>query len=349
MSDKTPAKFLIIRLSSIGDILQTMAAPNKIRAKFKNAQVHWLVKQQFSFLLQNHPDIQKVICLPKSGSLLDLLKLALQMRSEGYTHIYDAHNNTRSHIVCWFLRARLSHRPNFIKRSKERWKRFLFFKLRKPVFESPYRGIPSFMRPLAPWLGRREVEILPPPPQLYFEPGLVEKVRDIIKMPEGFITLVPSANWVMKRWPPEHWKTLIELMPDKHFLVVGGPQDDFCQQLEKVDPARVKNYAGKLSIIETCAAISFSGLTIANDTGFLHAADQLGTPAIAIFGPTALNYPSRSSSIIAETTHLPCKPCSKDGSGKCKQKVFRQCLVDLTPNLIAKKANEQLKSQEKTS
>ncbi len=334
-------KLLIIRFGSIGDIIQGLGIPQAFRSKFPQAQVHWIVKHEFSFLVEHHPMINNVSSFERQTGLWGLLRLAWRLRAENFTHIYDAHDNLRSRLVSFILT--LFRSPHFLRRPKERWKRFLYFKLgRRGEYLMPFRGQYSYLRPLARWLGKTFV---PPAPQLYFPEATLEFVLRKIHVPKPFIALVPSAAWTMKRWPQEHWKILIESLPQQSFVILGGPQDQFCDKYQQIDPNRVQNLAGKLTLIESCAALKAASLTISADTGLLHAADQLGAPAIALIGPTAFGYPTRPTSHIMEVQNLPCKPCSKDGSGRCQQTTFRRCMVEVSPGAVAKKAMEILNQQ----
>jgi heptosyltransferase-2 len=151
------------------------------------------------------------------------------------------------------------------------------------------------------------------------------------------IALVPSAAWEMKRWPLEHWKTLITIMPNARFIVLGGKEDLFCQELTDIDPVRVLNLAGKLSLIESCKLVQISELVISADTGLLHVADVLGVKGISLMGPTAFGF-TISSLIKTLEVDLPCRPCSKDGSGSCSQKTYQLCMVNINPAMVANEA-----------
>lgn len=333
-------KLLVIRFGSIGDVIQCLGVPQAYKMKYPNAEVHWLVKQDFRFLLEHHPKIAKVTSFDRELGFWGLLKLAWGLRGEHYSHVYDAHNNIRSKIVVKILK--LFRSTEILVRSKERWKRFLYFKLKKRgEFIMPFRGQYSYLLPIAKWLGKTYV---PPAPQLFFPEETAEFVMRKITVPKPYIALVPSAAWTMKRWPQEYWAKLIELMPTMSFVILGGPLDTFCEKYVQIEPKRIQNLAGKLTLIESCAVIKHAAITISGDTGLLHAADQIGVPAIALIGPSAFGYPTRPTSQILEVNHLPCKPCSKDGSGKCVQSTFRRCMVDLNPATVAKKAAEILEA-----
>lgn len=79
-----------------------------------------------------------------------------------------------------------------------------------------------------------------------------------------------------------------------------------------------------------------SNLVISADTGFMHAADLFRVPAFALMGPTAFGFPTGPTVEILETA-LPCRPCTKDGRGKCKLAVYQKCVVDITPQQVAEK------------
>lgn len=323
-------KILIVRLSSIGDIIQGLGVPTALTAKFPGAETHWLTKREFSFLIRSHPSVKRVIEFDTRDGFIELLRLALRLRNQQYTHLYDAHGSLRSWVVSTILRLRVNP-PKFIRRSKERLRRLLFFWFRLKTVVQPYLGQHSYLKPLEPWLGDVRV---PPAPQLFIPPEAMESATLKLGDLSPFVALVPSAAWKMKCWPIAHWKTLIETLSEQRFIVLGGPEDHFCEELENLSPARVKNMAGKLSLIESCAVLKLASLTVAADTGLMHAADQLGAPTLALIGPTAFGYPTRKTSRVIEVG-MPCRPCSKDGSGSCSQSVYQKCMVEISPRKVA--------------
>ncbi len=334
-------KLLIIRFSSFGDIVHAMGTPSVFLKAFPNAQVDWLVRADLASLLKSHPSITTIHSFDRKQGLVGLVQFVWMLSSLGYTHIYDAHNNVRSNITRLlffvFSIVRFKLPPKVIVRSKERLKRALLFKFRVNLLPKPFRGIASFQKPLEKWVGLSKIST----PQFFIDPAAKAKV-DSLKLPKEFISLVPSAAWEMKRWPIENWKKLIASMNAQNFIVLGGPEDSFCEELKLVAPDRVLNLAGKLSLQESSAVVERSQLVIANDTGLLHVSDQLGVKTLALIGPTAFGYPYHSNSEVAEIA-LWCKPCSKDGRGKCVNDLYKRCLVELSPEAVAAKAHSALK------
>lgn len=327
-------KVLIIRFSSFGDIIQCSSVVELIRQRFSSDsaehEIHWATRSDFEFLVKLNNGVDKVWSFDKKMGFFGLLKFAHKIRSENYTHVYDAHNNLRSSIIKLFLMTRFNT-PDLITRSKDRWKRILLFNFKINKFPKPFKGIESYISPLSRWKIKLQNES-----QLVdwtFQKNIEEKINSLIDF-DHIISLVPSAAWEMKRWPIEHWKELIKLLPELKFVVLGGSADTFCQELEDIDPKRVINLAGKLSLVESCHLVQKSKFVISGDTGLLHAADVLGVKGISLMGPTAFGF-TLSPKILNLEADLACRPCSKDGSGKCSQAIWQRCMVEISPSKVA--------------
>jgi heptosyltransferase-2 len=268
--------------------------------------------------------------LDKTKGLKEVLNLALALRKEKYTHIYDAHHNLRSFVLKLILMS-VFNPPSLIVRPKERIKRILLFIFRINLFPKPFKGIDSYIMPLQKW-GIEDNKSKPAVRWNFKEPikNLPRAVGE-----DRYITIVPSAAWIMKRWPVEYWKQLVLLLPNIKIVILGGKEDSFCEEISTVDPQRVLNMAGKLSLIESCEVIGKSILVVSADTGLLHVADVLDILGISLMGPTAFGF-TRSIKIKTLESDLSCRPCSKDGSGKCSQKIYQKCMIDITPALVAK-------------
>lgn len=327
-------KILIIRLSSFGDIVQALPAAQALKNHFEDSEIHWLVRDDYRELIASHKHVDHLWSFPREKGLSGLFTLFSELKKQNYDYIYDAHNNLRSNILINLFR--LTHlwknKPRIIQRPKSRFKRFLFFKLRRPVFPQPFIGSLSFIEPL------NKIGIptqMPPAPNLYIQ-GRLD-----FTLPERFIALVPSAAWPNKRWPLDHWKDLILNYHEHPYVVLGGPQDHFCQELADLAPERVINLAGKTSLMESCLVIQESMLTISADTGLLHVADQSGVLNLGLIGPTAFGYTAQPQSKILEV-ELYCKPCSKDGRDPCINKVYQKCMKEITPKMVEDTARRML-------
>lgn len=319
-------KVLIIRFSSLGDIVQALAAAQALKLRYPQVEIHWAARADMAPLLEVVTCVDRVWPLHRKEGLGGLLRLAADLKKEKFDLIYDAHSNLRSHLLAWLLR-----RPGqkFVRRSKERWKRFLLFRLRKNFFPKPYRGALSFLTPLKNYVATDVA------PRIHLKPYL--GVRPEVDEAAERICLAPSAAWDLKRWPVDHWQKVVDYIEEQKFALLGGPEDKFLQQIVDVAPDRVKNWAGHLNWAETAYVIQRCPLLISGDTGALHLGDALGTPTLAILGPTAFGHPSRDNTVVMEKD-LWCRPCTKDGRGHCIQREHKKCLVDITPSDVVEAA-----------
>lgn len=332
-------KILIIRLSSIGDIIQCMSVIGGIRKKFPDAEIHWVVRSDMSQTLSIDNRVDKVWAFDKKEGFAGLLRLTKELKKEKFDFVYDAHSNIRSAVIKRKLKCSLFNRPKFVTRSKERLNRVLLFKFRINRFPKPFIGVNSFRVPLKK-IGITDFN--DDFTDYRFPVELEDKFKGLVT--DNCITIVPSANWEMKRWSVGHWQSLIKLLPENKFIVLGGPTDNFCADICSVAPDRAINMAGRSSIMGSSYIVSQSKLVISGDTGFLHSADMFCIPTIAIMGPSAFGYPVRETSHIM-SLNLKCMPCTKDGRGKCKDKKYKRCLEDITPEMVANKVNEILRKK----
>lgn len=324
-------KILIIRFSSFGDVLQTLSVVGRLRESFPQSEIHWVTRQEFCPLLDQHPGLSQVFFLPQGAGFLRLLQLGRALRREHYTHIYDAHNNLRSQVLSgqllFFRRAQIQ----FLRRSIYRWRRFLLFEFRKNLFPQPFSGQRALLEPIVRW----GVPIVAPKvPQLFLPSTLLAETERRIPF-QRFVCLAPSAAFELKRWPKEYWKDLIRLCPKVNFVLLGGPKDDFLHDIVAAAPERVINMAGHLSLVESAAVVQLSQALVSNDTGLMHVAEQVGRSCLALMGPAPFGFPSRPATQIFQV-NLPCRPCSKHGQGPCVNIEFQKCLRDILPETVAR-------------
>ncbi len=309
-----------------------------IRHHFPDAEIHWIARSDMAQTLSIDERIDRVWSLEKSEGSEGLKRICRSLQAEGFDYVYDAHNNIRSCVIKHYLRRPFRRTPRIVVRSKNRIKRLLLFKLGVNRFDWPFIGVDSFRKPLKKWGVTTFDDSFD---DYKFSEQITQKYKDLIT--PNTITLIPSANWEMKRWPVEYWQRLIELLPEHRFVVLGGPSDHFCADICAVAPERTVNLAGKCSIMESSYIVSLSRLVVSGDTGFMHSADLFKVPTIALMGPTAFGFPARESSHIV-TLNLPCQPCTKDGRGACKDPIYKRCLVEIAPESIASKVARFLRS-----
>ncbi len=329
-------KILVMRFSSFGDVLQALSVAGRLGQSWPQAEIHWVTREEFAPLIRQHPSVKKIWTLPRGAGFRQVWDLGGTLRAEKFTHVYDAHNNLRSHIIGWRL---MFNGHKFLRRSIYRWRRFLLFRFHKNLFPKPFSGQGALLEPLENW--NLTVEA-PPVPQLFLPSSSLDPAR--AKLPKGwekFVALAPSAAFELKRWPLEYWAELIKGEPNTKFVVLGGPEDKFLRALVAVDPARVCDLSGKLSLEESAHVITMAQALVSNDTGLMHVAEQTGVPCLALMGPAPFGFPSRPSTTIFELD-LPCRPCSKHGQGPCVNVEFHKCLRGIPAARVADRLRQVL-------
>jgi ADP-heptose:LPS heptosyltransferase len=320
-------RILIIRLSSIGDIVQCSGVPRVLKSRFPNAILDWVVREDCAELLSSNPYVTHVIPFNRKLGLKGWLALSKKLNEELYTHVYDAHNNIRSRILCFILNPRL-----LIRRSKNRIRRLLLHKFKINLFGNSFRGVDSFIDPLTAWGVVNDKK----GSELFLESELFLKTLDTFEdSTKKFIALAPATAWPKKNWPLDHWKELIKLIlskTDYHVIILGGPNDIFCNDLV-LNKTRTTNLQGKLSLLESAAAAKQCLTLIAADTGVLHMTEAVGKAVVGLLGPTFFGHPYLAKSKTIQK-NLWCQPCSKDGSGVCYNPTFQKCMKLITPHEV---------------
>lgn len=310
-----------------------MPAVASLKENDPSSVIDWITRSDFKETVQSCAAVTEVISLDRRGGIKDLISAISHLNKNSYTHIYDAHNNLRSNLICLALRLTGSWHK-LVRRSKNRWRRFLLFQFRINLFPKPFIGAHSYLAPLN--LAPRQNAV-----NLILSQHSIEKLVNPPLL-KNSIVLAPSATYQLKQWPVEHWVRLTDLLPNTQFVIVGGKEDPQGQRiLDQSKNKNLINLSGQLSWIETINVISRCKLVVSGDTGALHAADIIRKPCIALIGPTAFGYPSQETSHVVELD-LPCKPCTKDGRGKCSNNIYKKCLVDIRPQTVVQVINSIL-------
>ena len=153
------------------------------------------------------------------------------------------------------------------------------------------------------------------------------------------VVLAPGAAHATKQWPLSYYAAVGRFLYSAGFSIVliGGEKDRIvCGELSVTLNSKPVNLAGNLTLIESAALLKLSRLLVTNDTGVMHMAGAVGTPVIAIFGPTTGDlgfFPFRSTSRVIENEQLNCRPCSFHGTSRCPRKHFR-CMKEILPDRV---------------
>ncbi len=324
-------KILIIRLSSIGDILLTTPFIRQTRIAFPNSSIDFVIKQRFIDLVRFNPHINHIYSVNEEEGMAGLREIRKRIEDQHYDYIFDLHNNIRSRILTKGL-------PNPIFRMrKDKLKRFLLVYTKINLYKRPI-PIPERYLRVGRAAGIKDdghgLEIFW---KNHIEEGLFDVVdRRLLKNP--FVAMAPGAGFKTKRWPIEYFAELIRKIRAQASLpvVLLGSKEEaaYFKSLEELPG--VINLAGELTLLEAAIMISKAKFLVSNDSGLMHLATAVKTPVLAIFGSTVEEFgffPYRSQHQVVQRKGLWCRPCSHIGRNHCPLGHFK-CMKDLKPELV---------------
>ena len=328
-------KVLILKPSSLGDVVQALPVARLLRRAHPEAEIHWWLNRELVPLLEGDPDIARVIPFDRKrlGRLSGLPRLASHLRSiraERYDLVIDLQALARSALVSWIARGGLTI-----------------------GLEDRREGAPAFYDQTVPRAGFAThavdwyldvLRALGIPVDLDFEwlPARPEVFRllrcRIPSLESDCIALQPGARWDTKRWPIDHFRQLIAELRNRHprtqILILGGGDDrPFGAALSATGTQGLLDLTGQLDLQELVEVMRRVRILVTNDTGPMHIAAALGRPVVGLFGPTE---PRRTGPYGSEhrilRNGLPCSPCLKS---RCRWRDPLACLVGILPRQVA--------------
>jgi heptosyltransferase-2 len=336
---------LITRFSSFGDIILTEPVTRALRRSYPDAEIHYITKPQYLDIIENFREVDRVIPYESESGFAGLIRTAVRLRRESYQLVVDLHGSVRSAVVRILVSAELTR-----KIKKRSLRRFLLVKF----------GIGKGRR--WPTAVEKYLECLPQNDETgdllrpSFEVGRSAQT-DAEKMILGedfsthkidlesrpYVALAPGARWPTKMWPWERYAELGKRLSGetgKNIIILGSSDDrELCDRIARHIGGKATNVAGRTTFSEAGAALARSGLLATNDSGLMHMAAAVGTPVLAIFGPTSRElgfYPPIDSSSVIETD-LPCRPCTTIGRSGCPISTH-DCMIKITVDQAMGKA-----------
>ncbi len=337
-------KCLILKPSSLGDVVQALPVLRLIKAHSPASEVYWWIQSGLAPLLANDPDLAGLFLFERHParalpSFWRTIRRARQMR---FDWVIDLQGLSRSALFGW-----LANGQTFIGLDNPTEGRREGAQAGYDVLApaSP-PGTPASQRYLAvlPLLGvpiHSHFTWLPP------QPAVATRIRERWQPAPGrWITLVPGARWENKRWPVEYFAETVRRLAaeqaDLHFAILGGTGDrHLAAAIHPACPERCLDLTGQTSLPEMVEWIRLSDLVLCNDTGPMHVAAALGRPLVAIFGPTN---PSRTGphgqlEHVLQARELPCVPCLKR---RCHYIEPLACMKMITPDQVCARVRMRL-------
>ena len=311
---------LIIRLSSLGDLILTIPLLRALRERYVAARIDLLVKKEYADLAWLFGYVDEVISFDTEAE--DIAEMRQELAENNYTYVLDLHSNLRSKV----LRI-LPHTEIDIihKRSFRRWL-LVNFKI-------------NLLKSSPDVIGR------------YFETAKELGVKDegnapIIEttvMQEKKVALVPGAKHWNKRWLPEYFIAVASaLIKEGYQIEIHGSAEEKAlgdSIAKEFSAEQATNYCGTFSLEELPTRLASCELAITNDSGLMHLAAAVGVRTVSMFGPTVREFgfmPRGKNVTIIENTNLSCRPCTTIGSDHCPKGHFK-CMKEITPEMVIEK------------
>ena len=317
-------RFLIIRLSSIGDIVLTTPVIRCLKQQVPDAEVHVLTKSSFRAVLQHNPYIDRLHVWDKS-----YLLLIDQLKQLAFEEVIDLHHNTKTLRIKRDLGVPAS---SFYKLNIEKYV-LTAFKInvlpQKHIVDRyldtvKHLGVTNDGRGLDYFLS--ETDLL---------------TKDDIPGAQwgGFIAVVIGAALGTKRWPKEHFQQLCKEL--NHPIVLLGGKEDRARGefIASVDPIKIYNACGKFTLNESADWVRRAKLVITGDTGLMHIAAAFRKPIVSIWGNTVPAfgmtpyYGAESVNHVMLQHNVWCRPCSKIGYERCPLGHF-SCMRSIKPEQV---------------
>lgn len=308
-------KILIIRLSSLGDIILTQPACAVLQKKYPGCEIHYLCKPEYDDLPALFTSPVKVIPYAKN------LQFHLELSKTHYDLVLDLHAKLASYLVMLFCNGKRK-----VVYDKQR-------SLRKAIVAGKTRAsIDSTVSLYFSALKKLGIQDTWQYPQLLSSELVDSDKRNTVKQ----IACFPGATHNTKRWPIEHWVELINSLPQYDFSLLGSKGDRYlCKEITDQCGSNCRSKAGEDGFAALYARLQGYEIIISGDTGPMHLAAATGKPQIAIFGGThhRLGFKPLNPRAIVLSEELSCQPCSLHGLEKCPQGHF-SCMKSITPQKV---------------
>jgi lipopolysaccharide heptosyltransferase I len=329
-------KILIIKLSSIGDVVQTLPALRALRQGHPDARIDWLVEEAASDIVKDHPLIDEAIVVKDRGWLKGVcgnLRTARYLARKKYDMVLDFQGLIKSGI--WVFLSKGRRRIGF---SNARELSHIFLNEKLPPYDPERHALCRYLD-LARYAGgspapaTEDGPIFPDPP-IYIGEEEKERARMLLKeggIPEGapFFIINAGARWETKLWPEERFAELItraKVTVEMKAVLVGSPSDEpRAGRINSMAGGAAINLSGRTSLKELAYLMSRARFVVTVDSGPMHIAAAVATRVVGLFGPTApwrTGPYGKGHRVIREG--LECSPCFQK---KCDDLV---CMGDIS-------------------
>lgn len=327
-------KILVIRLSSIGDIILTTPVLKAFKEKYPEATIDFLVLDKFKAAIEGLTYIDNLILFNKkeNDGLKNMKIFAEKLRSNNYDYVFDLHSKLRSKVISKHLGVKCYR---YRKRS---WWKTLLVKLRLIKYEVDDTIVKNYFGAFKVFGLEYKGEDL----TFSFPSGMEEKFKEYADLP----VIAPGASKNTKKWTPEGFGTLAKLIFEKYgkeTILIGGNEDkEVCEKIDEISGGHTINLAGKLSLKESGALLSRAKFLVTNDSGPFHIARGVKCKTFVIFGPTSPGMFDLGENDTLIYSGESCAPCSLHGDKFCPKHHFN-CMKNIKGEMVLKEIEKKIK------
>ena len=312
-------KILVLRFSSIGDIVLTTPVVRALAQQVPGAEVHFATKPGYRGLLEPNPYVTKVHCL--TGSLAELVQA---LKAEQFDCIIDLHNNLRTRLI----KLRLGVQAYSF--DKLNWQKWLLVNLKIDKLPRVHI-VQRYLQTAAPLGVKDDGRGLN-----YFIPENQEVELNTLPpaFQRGYVAVAIGAQHATKRLPVEKLIELCARLARPVVLLGGGEDEGIGQQIVAAFNTQTESFihngCGRYSLHQSASLLRQAQFVVSHDTGLMHIAAAFHKEIFSVWGNTVPEfgmYPYRTEFKVLEVKGLPCRPCSKIGFAKCPQGHFK-CMRD---------------------
>ncbi|MDI6767512.1 MAG: lipopolysaccharide heptosyltransferase II [Bacteroidota bacterium] len=342
-------KILIIRFSSLGDIILASPLIRNVRTTYPNAEIDFLVKSEYADVVKFNPHLSNVIEL-KTNEKEELRWLKEEIRRRRYDLIIDIHNSLRSRYLRLFTGGRFITSVN-----KRVIRRFLLVNFKWNIYHNTLSTAERYLETVKRYGVNDDgngSEIFLPKDTITTTKSIMERFK--LEKYDIVLGIAPTARHFTKRWLPERFVEFgVEFSKQylsKMFIFGTKEEHDYCEDIAQMMNTRAgtnvaENLAGKLTFLETAAALDYCKIVVTNDSGLMHLAGARKKKVVAIFGSTVKEFgffPHRTEHIVVEKQNVTCRPCSHIGLASCPKKHFR-CMKDISVDDLFDAVNQMVR------
>ncbi len=327
-------KVLILKPSSLGDVVQALPLLRLLKRHRPGSAIYWWIESSLAPLLEDDPDLAGVVRFERRRWASprhwpEVLQQVRWLRQQRFDWVIDLQSLLRTGAFAWLANGGLLIG---LDEAREGARGFYDIIVPRPSF---YTHAVDWYLAVLPALGLPadgQFEWLPP------RPAVARAIQERWQIQGArWVALQPGARWENKRWPAAYFAELVRRLAARfdrtRFVILGAREDaPLAEEIARAAPERCLNLAGRTALPELVEWLRLASVLVTNDTGPMHIAAALGTPLVALFGPTEPRRtgPYGRADAVLQLS-LPCVPCMKP---RCRWPRPVECLKALLPEAV---------------